>query len=198
MLAFANPIYDAANKVKLGSDNGSCIRTAVGKAFECSWTTTLAGGSLVVSGPFYDTKDSVLAVTGGTGKWAHAHGEMRLHARNAKGTAYDFAFSVRPDRVVHLRRPRAAVGRQLRESEGEQHPGVAQRVGLDVFELEEFGHAGVIRPAHRLVRFGIDGGTLDLDEAVAGEERGLERQREQPGEPELARLGDQRGEDPSP
>ena len=49
VLAFANPIYDAANKVKLGSDNGSCIRTAVGKAFECSWTTTLAGGSLVVS-----------------------------------------------------------------------------------------------------------------------------------------------------
>lgn len=96
VLAFANPIYDAANQVKLGSDNGSCIRTAVGKAWECSWTTTLTGGSLVVSGPFYDTKDSVLAITGGSGKWAGARGEMRLHARNAKGTAYDFAFSVRP------------------------------------------------------------------------------------------------------
>jgi allene oxide cyclase len=95
VLAFANPIYDAADKAKLGSDNGSCIRTAVGRAYECSWTTTLAGGSLVVSGPFYDAKDSVLAVTGGTGKYARAHGEMRLHARNAKGTAYDFSFSVR-------------------------------------------------------------------------------------------------------
>jgi allene oxide cyclase len=95
VLAFANPIYDAANQVKLGSDNGSCIRTAVAKAYECTWTTTLAGGSLVVSGPFYDTKDSVLAITGGTGKWARAHGEMHLHARNAKGTAYDFTYSVR-------------------------------------------------------------------------------------------------------
>jgi hypothetical protein len=95
VLAFANPIYDSANQVKLGSDNGSCIRTAVAKAYECTWTTTLAGGSLVVSGPFYDTKDSVLAIVGGTGKWARAHGEMRLHARNAKGTAYNFTFSVR-------------------------------------------------------------------------------------------------------
>jgi allene oxide cyclase len=95
VLAFANPIYDAANQGRLGSDNGSCIRTAVAKAYECTWTTTLAGGSLVVSGPFYDTKDSVLAITGGTGKWARAHGEMRLHARNAKGTAYNFSFSVR-------------------------------------------------------------------------------------------------------
>ncbi|MDT7578689.1 MAG: hypothetical protein QOH17_5022, partial [Pseudonocardiales bacterium] len=48
-----------------------------------------------VSGPFYDTKDSVMAITGGPGKWARAHGEMRLHARNAKGTAYNFTFSVR-------------------------------------------------------------------------------------------------------
>jgi len=95
VLAFANPIYDAANQVRLGSDNGSCIRTAVAKAYECTWTTSLAGGSLVVSGPFYDAKDSVMAITGGTGKWARAHGEMRLHARNAKGTAYNFTFSVR-------------------------------------------------------------------------------------------------------
>ena len=95
VLAFANPIYDAANKARVGSDNGSCIRTAVGKAYECSWTTTIPGGSLTVSGPFYDTRDSVLAITGGTGNWATARGQLRLHARNAKGTAYDFAFSVR-------------------------------------------------------------------------------------------------------
>ncbi len=49
-----------------------------------------------MSGPFYDTEDSVLAITGGTGEWAGAHGEMRLHARNAEVTAYDFAFSFRP------------------------------------------------------------------------------------------------------
>ena len=64
------------------------------KAWECSWTTTLAGGSLVVEGPFYDTKDSVLAITGGTGKWMGAHGQMVLHARNFAGSSYDFRFTV--------------------------------------------------------------------------------------------------------
>ena len=96
VLAFGNPIFDAANRVRTGSDNGSCVRTAVAKAYECSWTTTLAGGSLVVEGPFYDTKDSVLAVTGGKGKWSGARGQMVLHACNAEGTSYDFRFTVRP------------------------------------------------------------------------------------------------------
>ncbi len=95
VLAFANPVYNAANTTKIGSDNGSCIRTVVGAAYECTWTTTLPGGSLVVTGPFYDTKDSLLAITGGTGKYDAAHGQMRLHARDAKGSAYDFVFSVR-------------------------------------------------------------------------------------------------------
>lgn len=95
VLAFANPVYNAANTTKVGSDNGSCIRTVVGGAYECTWTTTLPGGSLVVTGPFYDTKDSVLAITGGTGKYQGAHGQMRLHARDTKGSAYNFAFSVR-------------------------------------------------------------------------------------------------------
>lgn len=95
VLAFANPVYNAANKTKVGSDNGSCVRTVAGAAYECTWTTTLSGGSLVVSGPFYDAKDSTLAITGGTGKYEGAHGQMRLHARDAKGSAYDFVFRVR-------------------------------------------------------------------------------------------------------
>ncbi|MGX7677691.1 dirigent protein [Jatrophihabitans sp. DSM 45814] len=95
VLAFGNPIYNAQNTLKIGSDQGSCIRTKVGVAYECSWTTTLSGGSLVVEGPFLDAGDSTLAITGGTGKWAAARGQMTLHARNAAGTAYDFTFDVR-------------------------------------------------------------------------------------------------------
>src|SRR5262245_33810520 len=34
VLAFANPVFDENNKEQVGSDNGSCIRTAVGKAWE--------------------------------------------------------------------------------------------------------------------------------------------------------------------
>ena len=37
----------------------------------------------------------VLAVTGGTGKYRGARGEMKLHARDAKGSEYDFTFNLR-------------------------------------------------------------------------------------------------------
>ncbi|HEX3782248.1 MAG TPA: allene oxide cyclase family protein [Pseudonocardiaceae bacterium] len=94
LLAFGNPIYDAGNHTKIGNDQGSCVRTKVGVAWECSWTTILPGGSLTVEGPFYDSADSVLAITGGTGKWAQARGQMTLHARDAAGSSYDFRFSV--------------------------------------------------------------------------------------------------------
>ena len=94
VLAFANPIFNSGNTTRIGHDNGSCIRTAVGKAWECNWTTTLAGGSLVVEGPFYDAADSNLAIIGGTGAWATARGQMHLHARNAAGSSYDFVFHV--------------------------------------------------------------------------------------------------------
>jgi len=92
-LAFGNPVYDTAGR-KVGGSQGSCVRTKVGKAWECSWTTTLSGGSLVVQGPFYDAADSILAITGGTGAWREARGQMHLHARDAKGSAYDFTFAV--------------------------------------------------------------------------------------------------------
>lgn len=92
-LAFGNPVYDTAGR-KVGGSQGSCVRTKVGQAWECSWTTTLSGGSIVVQGPFYDAADSTLAITGGTGKWASARGQMRLHALDAKGSAYDFTFEV--------------------------------------------------------------------------------------------------------
>jgi hypothetical protein len=94
LLTFANPVYDARNVRRVGMDNGSCIRTVVGAAYECSWTLTLRGGSLVVEGPFYDSRDSVLAITGGTGRFATARGDMTLHARNAAGTAYDFRYRI--------------------------------------------------------------------------------------------------------
>ena len=94
ILAFGNPVYDAANHVQVGNDQGSCVRTKVGVAWECSWTTILPGGSLTVEGPFYDSADSVLSITGGTGKWERARGQMTLHARDAAGSSYDFRFSV--------------------------------------------------------------------------------------------------------
>ena len=94
LLTFANPVFNRTNTKRVGHDNGSCIRTVVGKAWQCSWTTRLPHGSLVVEGPFYDKRDSTLAITGGTGAFSRARGVMHLHARNKQGTAYTFAFVV--------------------------------------------------------------------------------------------------------
>ena len=94
LLTFANPVYDATNKTKLGSDQGYCVRVVAGKSWECFWTLLLADGEITVEGPFYDSGDSTLVVTGGTGKYAGAKGALKLHARDAKATAYDFTYDL--------------------------------------------------------------------------------------------------------
>jgi hypothetical protein len=94
ILTFANELYDEANEKKVGTDNGWCVRTVAGAAWECFWTAMLEGGQITVAGPFLDSGDSTLAITGGTGQYAGARGEMSLHARNAEGTEYDFVYNV--------------------------------------------------------------------------------------------------------
>jgi allene oxide cyclase len=94
LLVFANKVYDAANKVEVGSDQGYCVRTVVGKSWECFWTLVLQSGQITVEGPFMDSGDSLFAVTGGTGKYAGARGSMKLHARDATPTGYDFTYDL--------------------------------------------------------------------------------------------------------
>jgi allene oxide cyclase len=94
LLVFANGIFDPANKTQIGSDQGFCVRTIVGKSWECMWTLTLKAGQITVEGPFMDEGDSLFAVTGGTGKYAGAKGSMKLHPRDAKSTSYDFTYDL--------------------------------------------------------------------------------------------------------
>jgi hypothetical protein len=94
MLVFANGVYDVANKDQIGSDQGYCIRTIVGKSWECFWTLTLKAGQITVEGPFFDEGDSLLVVTGGSGKYAGAKGSMKLHPRDATPTGYDFTYDL--------------------------------------------------------------------------------------------------------
>ncbi len=94
LLTFANEVFDAKDAQKVGNDSGWCIRVVAGKSWECFWTLTLADGQITVEGPFLDAGDSVVAVTGGTGKYKGVRGEMALHARDAKGSAYDFKYSL--------------------------------------------------------------------------------------------------------
>src|SRR5882724_3244922 len=94
LLTFANPVYDATNKTQLGSDQGYCVRVIAGKSWECFWTLRLKDGQITIEGPFYDAGDSVMAVTGGTGKYIGAKGSMKLHSRDAKGSAYDLVYEL--------------------------------------------------------------------------------------------------------
>lgn len=91
-LTWSNDLYDDQDANVVGTSSGSCWRTKPGKTWECSWTNTLADGSIVVQGPFYDDGDSTIAITGGTGKYSGATGEMTLHARDG-GTEYEFTFN---------------------------------------------------------------------------------------------------------
>jgi allene oxide cyclase len=91
VLTFANAVFDATDTRKVGSDQGYCIRVVTGTSYECNWTTFLPAGQITVEGPFYDAKDSKLAITGGTGRYRRARGAMELHAR-ANGTKFAFVF----------------------------------------------------------------------------------------------------------
>jgi len=93
-LVFANDVYDEANATKVGSDQGSCVRTVVGAAgrWECWWSLTLADGSITVQGPFSDTDDTVLAITGGTGAYRFAQGEMQLNHVLGAATVFQFVY----------------------------------------------------------------------------------------------------------
>ena len=92
VLTFANDVFDSADTSKVGTDQGYCVRIVVGQTWECTWTTFLPGGQIVVAGPFSDTGNTVLAITGGTGDYQNARGFMELAYHDAAGTKFDFVF----------------------------------------------------------------------------------------------------------
>jgi allene oxide cyclase len=91
ILTFNNPVFDQNDSAQVGSDQGYCVRLVVGESWECNFTTLLSNGQITVEGPFYDTHDSVMAVTGGTGRYGNVRGSMELKSR-AGGTEFDFIF----------------------------------------------------------------------------------------------------------
>jgi allene oxide cyclase len=94
ILTFNNPVYNAADKVKVGHDEGFCTRLSLRPGtWECLWTTFLKGGQITVQGPFYDARNSVLAITGGTGAYRDQRGQMQLKSLDG-GKKYDFIFQL--------------------------------------------------------------------------------------------------------
>ena len=94
VLTFHNDVFDKTDVRKVGTDRGDCVRIAPAEGtWECRWTTFLNGGQITVEGPFNDTFNTVLSITGGTGKYRSARGQMQLLSRNG-GTEYDFVFQL--------------------------------------------------------------------------------------------------------
>jgi hypothetical protein len=98
VLTFANPLFDESNTRQVGTNQGYCVRVVAGQSWECLWTAFLENGQLTVEGPFFDTKGSTLAITGGTGDFQGARGQMQLEFRNPQGTEFDFIYQVQLDR----------------------------------------------------------------------------------------------------
>jgi len=94
LLTFHNKLYDATDASVVGRDQGECVRISPARGtWECRWTSFLPGGQITVEGPFFDTHDSTVSITGGTGRYATAEGDMLLLSRHG-GTEYDFVFRV--------------------------------------------------------------------------------------------------------
>jgi len=92
ILTFNNPVYNVANTKQVGHDEGFCTRIAPAQGiWECLWTTFLSAGQITVQGPYYDTRNSVLSITGGTGAYRDSRGQMQLLSRDG-GKEYDFIF----------------------------------------------------------------------------------------------------------
>jgi allene oxide cyclase len=91
LLTFHNKVFNTADKQQVGRDQGFCTRIVPGVSYECMWTTFLAGGQITVEGPFLDKANTVLAITGGTGRYRDARGRMNLVSRHG-GSEFDFIF----------------------------------------------------------------------------------------------------------
>lgn len=96
LLTWHNKIYNAKNTKQVGRDQGDCIRiNPAAGSWECRWITWVPGGAITVEGPFYDTHDNAMAITGGKGLFKNARGTMQLRSLNG-GLAYRFIFYVIP------------------------------------------------------------------------------------------------------
>lgn len=94
LLTFSNEVFDAADSQPAGKSTGVCTRTVVGVEWDCGWTLSLPDGQITVQGPFFDSSNSVLAITGGTGRYLDARGEMDLTHITPDGSKYQFTYRI--------------------------------------------------------------------------------------------------------
>src|SRR4051794_33506696 len=55
IVVFRNDLYDEANTTIVGTVQGMCVRTVVGKSMECFATNIFENGMITVQGPMDDS-----------------------------------------------------------------------------------------------------------------------------------------------
>jgi len=94
LMVWANKVYDQGNAAEVGDDSGWCIRTAVGRSRECTFTVSLAEGHITAAGTAIDRTDSIFAVVGGTGNFLGMTGQMTWLVQD-QGGLYRFEYKLR-------------------------------------------------------------------------------------------------------
>lgn len=97
IVVFSNDLYDEENISVIGTVQGVCVRTVVGKMMECVATNLLANGLITVQGPVDDSVYGIAeisaVVTGGTGDYLGASGELKI--KKLEGNQFVHIFELR-------------------------------------------------------------------------------------------------------
>lgn len=96
LFVFNNTVYDAANRTQVGQDQGYCIRVIEGQSNRCTWTFILRDGQINAEGPFSDKGDSVMIITGGSGKYSGARGSVKVHPRDERNATFELQYELLP------------------------------------------------------------------------------------------------------
>lgn len=95
-VVFSNDLYDEANANIVGTVQGVCVRTVVGKSMECFATNIFANGMITVQGPaddsVYGTAEISAVITGGTGDYLGAGGELKM--KKVEGNQFTHIFEL--------------------------------------------------------------------------------------------------------
>jgi len=74
-------VYNPANTERRGITFGDCLVVAKDETLECDITFHLGRETITTEGTFFPRDRNVWAVTGGTGAYKTAHGELTFQAR---------------------------------------------------------------------------------------------------------------------
>jgi len=95
ILTFTQTLYTDSSKTKaIGTDEVYCVRTIVNVSRVCTGIISIKGGELMITGRESLQKHS-LSITGGTGKWRDARGEIVLVPASVVADQMTFKITVR-------------------------------------------------------------------------------------------------------